>query len=224
MKQFKYYLMAAFVAAVTCTGFSSCSDNDDEESTVNPAVDVVSKTKQHDTAILLCTFGSTYNESLTVYDDIIEDFKSKFPNTDIYMSFTSRTCIGRVEASTGIARYELDQWLKAIGDAGYKRVAVQSLHVIPGEEYLSLMNTDVKKYFMIQWYPHIDVLKGANLLSSAEDTKDVAEILYKHYESKLAGKNNIVLLMGHGNPDENYNANTKYSDCLLYTSPSPRDS
>ena len=116
------------------------------------------------------------------------------------------------EASTGIARYELDQWLKAIGDAGYKRVAVQSLHVIPGEEYLSLMNTDVKKYFMIQWYPHIDVLKGTNLLSSAEDTKDVAEILYKHYESKLAGKNNIVLLMGHGNPDENYNANKKYSD------------
>ena len=65
---------------------------------------------------------------------------------------------------------------------------------------------------MIQWYPHIDVLKGTNLLSSAEDTKDVAEILYKHYESKLAGKNNIVLLMGHGNPDENYNANKKYSD------------
>ena len=212
MKQFKYYLMAAFVAAATCTGFSSCSDNDDEESTVNPAVDVVTRTKQHDTAILLCTFGSTYNESLSVYDDVIEDFKAKFPNTDIYMSFTSRTCIGRVEASTGIARYELDQWLKAIGDAGYKRVAVQSLQVIPGEEYLSLMNTDVKKYFMIQWYPHIDVLKGTNLLSSAEDTKDVAEILYKHYESKLAGKNNIVLLMGHGNPDENYNANKKYSD------------
>ena len=102
MKQFKYYLMAAFVAAATCTGFSSCSDNDDEESTVNPAVDVVTRTKQHDTAILLCTFGSTYNESLSVYDDVIEDFKAKFPNTDIYMSFTSRTCIGRVEASTGI--------------------------------------------------------------------------------------------------------------------------
>ena len=82
MKQFKYYLMAAFVAAVTCTGFNSCSDNDDEESTVNPAVDVVSKTKQHDTAILLCTFGSTYNESLTVYDDIIEDFKS---NLSLYL-------------------------------------------------------------------------------------------------------------------------------------------
>ena len=57
MKQFKYYLMAAFVAAATCTGFSSCGDNDDEESTVNPAVDVVTRTKQHDTAILLCTLA-----------------------------------------------------------------------------------------------------------------------------------------------------------------------
>ena len=47
MKQFKYYLMAAFVAAVTCTGFNSCSDNDDEESTVNPAVDVVSLSLIH---------------------------------------------------------------------------------------------------------------------------------------------------------------------------------
>ena len=96
MKQFKYYLMAAFVAAATCTGFSSCSDNDDEESTVNPAVDVVTRTKQHDTAILLCTFGSTYNESLSVYDDVIEDFKAKIPPIRIFichlLTYMYRTC------------------------------------------------------------------------------------------------------------------------------------
>ena len=174
MKSFKFYLMAALVAAATCAGFTSCSDDDDAESTVNPATRVVAETKKHDTAILLCTFGSTYNESLDVYNDIIADFQKQFPQTDIYMSFTSRTCIGRAEASTGEARYKLDQWLKAIGDAGYARVAVQSLHVIPGEEYLSLMNTDIKKNFMIDWYPHIDVLKGANLLSTDDDTAEVA--------------------------------------------------
>lgn len=212
MKKFKFYLMAALAAATICTGFTSCSDDDDEESTANPATRVVAETKKNDTAILLCTFGSTYNESLTVYEDLINDFKAKFPNTDIYMSFTSRTCIGRAEASTGEARYKLDQWLKAIGNAGYKRVAVQSLHVIPGEEYLSLMNTDVKKNFMIDWFPHIDVLKGANLLSTDEDTEEVASVLYNHYKAKLADKKNLVLLMGHGNPDVNYNANTKYSD------------
>ena len=212
MKNFKFYLMAALVAATTCTGFTSCSDDDDAESTVNPATRVVAETKKYDTAILLCTFGSTYNESLDVYNEIIADFRKQFPQTDIYMSFTSRTCIGRAEASTGEARYKLDQWLKAIGDAGYTRVAVQSLHVIPGEEYLSLMNTDIKKNFMIDWYPHIDVLKGANLLSTDDDTDEVAQVLYNHYKDKLAEKKNIVLLMGHGNPDVNYNANTKYSE------------
>ena len=212
MKNFKFYLVAALVAATTCTGFTSCSDDDDAESTVNPATRVVAETKKYDTAILLCTFGSTYNESLDVYNEIIADFRKQFPQTDIYMSFTSRTCIGRAEASTGEARYKLDQWLKAIGDAGYTRVAVQSLHVIPGEEYLSLMNTDIKKNFMIDWYPHIDVLKGANLLSTDNDTDEGAQVLYNHYKDKLAEKKNIVLLMGHGNPDVNYNANTKYSE------------
>lgn len=209
---FKSSMLAAFMATAMCTGFVSCSDDDDVESTLNPAEQQVAQTKQHDTALLLCTFGSTYNESLSVYDDIIDDFKSEFPDVDIYMSFTSRTCINRVQASTGIERYELDQWLKAIGDAGYTRVAVQSLHVIPGEEYLSLMNTDIKKNFMIQWYPNINVLRGANLLAEDEDTEAVAEVLYNHYAAQLADKNNIVLLMGHGNPDENYNANQKYAD------------
>ena len=208
----KTNFMAALLATALCVGFASCSDNDDVESTLNPAEQQVAQTKQHDTALMLCTFGSTYNESLSVYEDIIADFKSAFPDTDIYMSFTSRTCINRVQASTGIERYELDQWLKAIGNAGYKRLAVQSLHVIPGEEYLSLMNTDIKKYFMIQWFPQVDVLRGANLLSTDEDTEEVAKVLYTHYADKLSDKHNLVLLMGHGNPDESYSANQKYAD------------
>lgn len=214
MKTIKFYLWAAFAAAITCTGFTSC-DNDDEESTPNLAYNVVAQTKAHDTAVLLCTFGSTYNESLAVYDDIMADFKAAFPNTDVYLSFTSHTCIGRVEASTGETRYQAEEWLTAIGMAGYKRVAVQSLHVIPGEEYLSLMNTDVKKNFMISGFPSIDVLKGANLLDEDEDTEEVAEIIYNHYKDKLADKSNIVLLMGHGNPDKNYNANQKYADAQV---------
>ena len=208
----KKSFMAALLATALCTGLTACGDDDDVESTLNPAEQQVAQTKQHDTALMLCTFGSTYNESLSVYDDIIADFKSAFPDVDIYMSFTSRTCINRVQASTGIERYELDQWLKAIGNAGYKRLAVQSLHVIPGEEYLSLMNTDIKKYFMIQWFPTVDVLRGANLLSTDEDTEAVAKVLYDHYANKLADKHNLVLLMGHGNPDENYSANQKYAD------------
>lgn len=37
-------------------------------------------------------------------------------------------------------------------------------------------------------------------------------MLYTHYADKLSDKHNLVLLMGHGNPDESYSANQKYAD------------
>lgn len=117
-----------------------------------------------------------------------------------------------MEAETGIARYPPDLRLNALGKNNYKRVAVQSLHIIPGEEYLSLMNTDVKKDFVIERYPNVEVLKSPCLVYDENDVKDVATVLYDHYKAKLAEKNHILLLMGHGNPDVNYNANSNYSE------------
>ena len=101
---FKSKMVAAMMAVALSAGFASCSDDDDPETTLNPAEQQVANTKKNDTALLLCTFGSTYNESLSVYDDIIKDYAAEFPGVDIYMSFTSRTCINRVQASTVIAR------------------------------------------------------------------------------------------------------------------------
>ena len=210
MRKFMNCLLATALLATTA-GLVSC-DNDDEESTKNAAEMAVDSQKSHDTAILLCTFGSTYKESMHVYDETLKEFKAAFPDADVYLSFTSHTCIGRVEATTGEARYQADSWLQAFGKAGYKKVAVQSLHVIPGEEYLSLMNTTVKKDFMISGYPSIQVLKSANLLNDEDDTEAVADVLYKSYKDKLNNNKNIVLFMGHGNPDVNYNANQKYAD------------
>ncbi len=207
-----YAAMAAFAITVV-----SC-DKGDDDNTTNPAEVSVSETKSasgNDSAILLCSFGSTFEESIATYDATIADFEAEFPGYDIYMSFTSRTCVNRVEAVLGTERYQPDLWLNAIGEAGYKNVIVQSLHVIPGEEYLSLMNTDVKKNFMIAQYPDIEVIKGDCLLeATGEDgsTEEVAEILAEAYKKIFADKNQLVLFMGHGNPDENYAANNKYLD------------
>lgn len=158
MNKFKYLLLAASLFASSAV-FTSCDDGDDDN-TANPAEEVVKTSKKHDTAILLCTFGSTFKESIKTYDATLADFQNAFPDADIYLSFTSRTCVNRVEAETGIARYQPDLWLQALGNAGYKKVAVQSLHIIPGEEYLSLMNTDVKKKFMIESFPSVQVVKA----------------------------------------------------------------
>ena len=207
-------IASAMVCGTMC--MVSCSDDDDNSSqgsTANPVEEIVARSKTSNTAVLLCTFGSTFQESIKTYDAIIADYKAAFPNTDVYLSFTSRTCVNRVKSETGVDRYQPDLWLDAIGKAGYERVAVQSLHVIPGEEYLSLMNTDVKKNFMIAAYPSVKVLKGENLLASQEDVDEVAGILYQSYKDVLKDKKNVLLFVGHGNPDVNYShANEQYTN------------
>ena len=188
--------------------FSACSDDDDDKP--DGGKSPVEINKKNDTAILLCSFGSTYEQPQATYDQIIKDYQAAYPNTDIYMSFTSRTIVSRVYAQIGKAYAQPDLWLTAIGKAGYKNVYVQSLHIIPGEEYLSLMNTDVKKNFMVP-YPDIKVAKSACLLETEEDVEVVAKTLYSYYKSRL-DKGEVVALMGHGNPDTEYtHANTRYS-------------
>lgn len=188
--------------------FSACSDDDDDpDPDTNAAVEI---NKKNDTAILLCSFGSTYEQPQATYDQIIKDYQVAYPNTDIYVSFTSGTIVSRVFAQIGKAYAQPDLWLKAIGKAGYKNVYVQSLHIIPGEEYLSLMNTKVKKDFMIP-YPDVKVAKSACLLETEEDVEQVAKILYNYYKPRL-DKGEVIALMGHGNPDTEYtHANTRYS-------------
>ena len=212
MRKFNFFLIAlAMVCGTMC--MVSCSDDDEQGSTLNPVEEIVFSSKKSDTAILLCTFGSTFSESIKTYDATIADYKAQYPDADIYLSFTSRTCVNRVKAETGVDRYQPDLWLNAIGAAGYKRVAVQSLHVIPGEEYLSLMNTDVKKNFMIDAYPYVEVLKSPNLLASDEDVAEVGKVLYNAYKTTLGDKKNILLLVGHGNPDKSYShANEQYTN------------
>lgn len=207
-----YYLCVAVLLATTAV-LSSCSKEDSKLDDKNP----VQVLKKHDTAILLCTFGSTYELPQTTFSAIVKDYEKKYPNADIYLSFTSRTCVSRVGAKIGKYFAQPDLWLRAIGEAGYKKVGVQSLHVIPGEEYLSLMNTDVKKNFMIP-FPDIQVAKGACLLDNGgekdgdNDVETVANVLYNEFCKEKVEKNEFVILMGHGNPDKEYtHANARYS-------------
>ncbi|MFT3738735.1 MAG: sirohydrochlorin cobaltochelatase [Breznakibacter sp.] len=198
-------ILAGVSLLVTVALLTACSKDDGSSDDRNP----VQITKTHDTALLLCSFGSTYEQPQATYDQIVEDYRKAFPNTDIYVSFTSRTIVSRVYAQIGKAYAQPDLWLKAIGNAGYTTVYVQSLHIIPGEEYLSLMNTDVKKNFMVP-FPDIKVAKGACLLGSDEDVDAVAAALYAYYKPRL-DNGEVLALMGHGNPDTEYtHANEKY--------------
>ena len=96
MNKFKYLLLAASLFASSAV-FTSCDDGDDDN-TANPAEEVVKASKKHDTAILLCTFGSTFKESIKTYDATLADFQNAFPDADIfviYLPYLCESCRGR---------------------------------------------------------------------------------------------------------------------------------
>lgn len=218
MKQFRFMMMMALVAVMSLSAVS-CSDDDDDVAKSNhdkkmEAVTAeVQANKKHDTALLLVTFGSTWDAPQTTFNNMKAQFASKFPNMDIYFSFTSEICMTRC-AAKGWNYYAPSFYLEAIGLAGYKTVCVQSLHVIPGEEFLRVQNV-VKDFHNDGEHPefaNVKVYLGGPLLETEEDVTNVAKILHETYKSKVES-NNIVTFMGHGNP-ENYNygnGNSRYT-------------
>jgi sirohydrochlorin cobaltochelatase len=115
--------------------------------------------------------------------------------------------------------------LHAIGAAKYSKIYVQSLQVIPGEEFAAVV-ASVKK-FMNNGYigtAHLDdaylakladdeaIFFGMPLLNDPdEDIPTVAAELNKLYASEAA--QGAVAFMGHGNPDnyDTFKANVRYT-------------
>ena len=73
-----------------------------------------------DSALLLVTFGSTYPGPHETFARTRAFFAEAYPDSDIYMAFTSRICIARWYKKTGEQYHTADVILDKIGQAGYK--------------------------------------------------------------------------------------------------------
>lgn len=250
MKQkIKSYMLAA-IAATCAFSFTACSDDDDDNTT-----NIISEFSYNDTrvaqqkaqsgkdeAILLVAFGSTWSNAFSAFDHTVAQYQKAFPEADVYLCFSSDICINRASAGeNGEARdyYEPRYLLHAIGAARYSKVRVQSLQVIPGEEFANVV-ASVKK-FMNNGYiasARLDdaylkslndneaIFLGMPLLNSYEgegnDVDRVASILNQECKAELA--DGVVAFMGHGNPDsyDTFKANVRYTqleDALQRISP-----
>ena len=190
-------------------------------------------TSKKDVAVLLVAFGSTWNNAFQAFDKTKAAYEKAFPNADVYFCFSSDICINRasvgenVDDNGNIVKrdyYEPRYLLHAIGAAKYGKIYVQSLQVIPGEEFAAVV-ASVKK-FMNNGYladAHLDddylaklsedeaVFLGMPLLNNPdEDVPEVAKQLDALYKDEAA--NGVVAFMGHGNPDtyDTFKANKRY--------------
>ena len=247
MKKIKTFMLAAVAMALTAPVFTACSSDDDNKTKTEVVESIVSEFSVNDKkvaeqkaksgkkeAVLLIAFGSTWNNAFQAFDKTIEAYEKEFPNADVYISFSSDICINRasigenVDDNGNIVRrdyYEPRYLLHAIGAAKYSKIYVQSLQVIPGEEFAAVVAA-VKK-FMNNGYvgnAHLDdaylaklsedeaIRFGMPLLNSVdEDVPAVAKELNALYKNEAA--QGAVAFMGHGNPDsyDTFKANVRYT-------------
>ena len=227
MKKIKFLMMAA-VALVTAMSFTACSDDDDNSSNYQKyqqeVTNMVNKQKKNDKVILIVAFGSTWQQAYDTFEKVVDDYKANFPGWDVFLSFSSIECINNAREGENVAPkdyYDPEHWLNAIGQARYKKIVVQSLQVIPGEEYRNVRDSYVKNFmnnkngnFTTAYLKSRDrnVVIGTPLMAEESDAEALAEVLNKESDIKAAVAEGIVAFMGHGNPEgyDYYGGNIRY--------------
>ncbi len=230
MKKIKF-LMIAMMAFIASTTFTACNNNDDnggEKSNYdryqNAVNSVVNTHKSSNKVILLVAFGSTWEQAYDTFDKVVDEYKAAFPGWDVYLSFSSAICINQARAGENVDPkdfYDPEHWLTAIGLAGYKQIVVQSLQVIPGEEYRRVRDSYIKDFmnnrnndFTDAYMKSIDrqVSVGTPLMAEVVDAQILAQTLNNESDIKKAVAEGIVTFMGHGNPEgyDYYGGNIRY--------------
>ena len=231
MKKIKF-LMIAMMAFIACATFTACNKDDnggkDPESNYDryqkEVNNVVNNHKSSTKVILLVAFGSTWEQAYDTFDKVVEEYKAAFPGWDVYLSFSSAICINQARAGENVDPkdfYDPEHWLTAIGLAGYKQIVVQSLQVIPGEEYRRVRDSYIKDFmnnrnndFTDAYMKSIDrqVSIGTPLMAEVEDAQILAQTLNKESDIQKAVAEGIVAFMGHGNPEgyDYYGGNIRY--------------
>ena len=221
------FLMLAMMAIIASMTFTACSDDDDESNyqKYQKAVDeMVKSQKKNNKVILLVAFGSTWEQAYDTFDKVVSEYKSTFSGYDVYLSFSSAICINNARGGENTDPkdyYDPEHWLTAIGKAGYQQVVVQSLQVIPGEEYRRVRDSYVKDFmnnrngdFTNAYMKSLDlnVVVGTPLMAEESDARNLAVVLNQENDVKAAVANGIVAFMGHGNPEgyDYYGGNIRY--------------
>ena len=235
MKKIKFLFLSA-MALLLSASFTSCSDDGDDVSNNEQAyqdivLNTVKSQKTKDKALLLVAFGSTWQNAFDDFDTTLKAYKTAFPDHDVFISFSSAICRNRAAAGEhkddgAEVRnyYSPERWLNAFGKVQYPEITVQSLQVIPGEEYGRVVNAlkdfanngnnDLDNNYLKKVKLHLGTpLMAVGSDDPSEDndvTKLAAELdkIYSDYAQQGA-----MLFMGHGNPDEydTYKANVRYT-------------
>ena len=171
-------------------------------------------------AIVLAPYGSLSPRALATYERIRAAYEHEFPGSQVLLAFASQLMIKRLHEKEGITVASPLEALSELHSRGCRRAVVQSLQIVPGEEFhqLAALVHDLKSHGTGPAFEHLET--GLPLLSSLEDCRKVSRVLPALWngcsgwgkgenagEGKLHGlqshpdrdpEKEAVLLVGHG--------------------------
>ena len=158
--------------------------------------------------ILMVAFGSTVPEAQVSFENIDRSVKKAFPGVEVEWAYTSRIIITKM-AKEGKHLVTPVEALARMMREKFTHVAVQALHVIPGEEFHGLVENVRRFEGMSKGIEKVSV--GYPLLATSEDLQRVAEAMLKVVPPERK-KKDAVVFMGHGthHPADVYYAALNY--------------
>jgi len=170
------------------------------------------KKLQQKNAIMLVAFGTSIPEAMKAFDQIEKQVKETFPNEEIRWAFTSK----KIRAKLRKQGRNLDPPPVALAkllEDGYTRIAVASLHTLPGEEFHDL-NQEVQALKQISEARGRKVLVSRPLMSSRKNIESVTKAILKEVP-KDRKPEDAVVLMGHGS--EHHPGDAVYAAMNFYS-------
>ena len=170
----------------------------------NPAL----ANKENKDAILVMTFGTTFTDTRAKTIDAVEAAIQKaHPDIPVFEAYTSHIIIDRVKAKEGITKLTPEEAFEKLKAEGYTRVAVISLDVIPGMEYL--YDSVVTKQYAND-FKEVSLAVPLMYWQGTEGEPDQVVDFLNALSSQFpkTGPEDAILLMAHGTP---HPANAYYS-------------
>lgn len=143
------------------------------------------------TALLLVAFGTSVPEAREAFRAIEDKARAAFPGQEVRWAYTSHIIRTKLAAGGEILP-TVEEALDSLARDGFARVAVQSLQVVPGEEFHKVVRAVQSRA------PGFERLTlGQPLMAGTGDLKRLAEVLPTCVP---AGRkpSESVLFMGHG--------------------------
>lgn len=166
--------------------------------------------------ILLIAFGTTIPEAQQSYWRIEKTVRNRLPACEIRWAFTSGT-VRRKLAASGQVFDAPAQALERMARAGCTHVAVQSLHIIRGQEYDG-MKAEIEAV-RDRMSELRSVAVGLPLLSSASDIHRVAEALATELVPRERQAGEAVVWAGHGSAHPGDQSYGRLADALRELDP-----